>query len=114
MKLSFAILLTLFSSVLAHPVSDPDPPTLVSQVLKRAGVTFSSCTVPNKVALTYVDTHFNSLPTDLLLVASMTAHMPTWYCYKYRFVSYSHSFVDGDRRHPHKRWCKGNFLHQRR
>jgi len=55
MKLSFAILLTLFSSVLAHPVSDPDPPTLVSQVLKRAGVTFSSCTVPNKVALTFDD-----------------------------------------------------------
>ena len=56
MKSLLALLLTV-TSVLAHPAAEPKPvsdnPT-VGQLLKRAGVIFSSCTVPNKVALTYV------------------------------------------------------------
>ena len=57
MKSLFVILLTL-PSALAHPVPDPEPhpanPT-VDQLLKRAGVTINSCSVPKTVALTYVD-----------------------------------------------------------
>ena len=54
---SLLALLLIVTSILAHPVPEPKPVSgnpSVGQLLKRAGVVFSSCTVPNKVALTYV------------------------------------------------------------
>jgi len=57
MKSLLVIFLTL-TSVFAHPVPEPNPVpenVTVAQLPKRAGVIFSSCTVPNTVALTYID-----------------------------------------------------------
>ena len=57
MKSLLALLFTVIS-VLAHPVPEPKPVSdnaPAGQLLKRAGVVFSTCTVPNKVALTYID-----------------------------------------------------------
>ena len=56
MKSLLAVLLTV-TYVLAHPVPEPNPGSdnvSVGQLLKRGGVVVSSCTVPNKVALTYI------------------------------------------------------------
>jgi len=55
MKPLLAFLLNV-TSVLARPVPEPVPADVtVGQLLRRAGAVFSSCSVPNTVALTYVD-----------------------------------------------------------
>lgn len=78
MKSLLALLLTV-TSVLAHPVPEFSEPIPAAQLLKRAGVVFSSCTVPNTVALTYIDSYFLPSPTYLRFVGSMTVHISTWY-----------------------------------
>lgn len=91
MKPLIAILLTVASS-LAHPVPEPEPEpepvpaNVVAGLFKRAGVTFSSCTVPNTAALTYGGSYFIPLPPNLGFVASMTGHITTWYGQKLRLV----------------------------
>ena len=89
MKSLFALLLPV-ASVLAHPVPQPEPVlanATVVGLLMRAGIVFSSCTVPNKVALTYIDSYCIPSPTNLRFAASMTGHITLWYCYKSRLVS---------------------------
>ena len=71
MKSLSALLLTV-TSVLAHPVPEPEPVPVnvtVAQLLKRGGATFSSCTVPNTVALTYIDAYFLPSPIQRLTSA---------------------------------------------
>jgi hypothetical protein len=92
MKSLLALLLTV-TSVIAHPVPGPGPvPANVTgaQLLKRAGVVFFSCTVPNTVALTCVDPSFLPSPANLRFVASMTAQTTTWYSHESLLVSFAH------------------------
>ena len=91
MKPLFALFLAV-ASVVAHPVPEPGPvpANAVAGLLKRAGVVFSSCTVPNTAALTYAVSYFIPSPLNLGFVASMTGHITTWYCYKSRLVSFPH------------------------
>jgi len=60
------IIIFTVASVLAHPVPEPEPvPTdAVAGLFKRAGVTFSSCTVPNTAALTFDDGPYHYM-TDI-------------------------------------------------
>lgn len=58
---SFLALFFTLTTVLAHPVPEPEPVpnnVTIGRLLKRSGAIFSSCTVPNTVALTYVDSQF--------------------------------------------------------
>jgi len=64
MKFSFSVLLALTSSALTHPVPKPEPANAtIPGLLKRAGATFYSCTVPNTVALTFDDGPYNYMTT---------------------------------------------------
>jgi hypothetical protein len=92
MKSLLALLLTL-TSVLAHPAPEPEPipaNVTVGNLLKRAGAVLSSCTVPNTVALTYIDPYFLPSPTYLSFVASMTAHINGWYFHESCPVTFAH------------------------
>ena len=92
MKSLLALLLTV-TSVLAHPVPEPEPipaNVTMARLLKRAGAVLSSCTVPNTVALTYINSYILASPTYLRLVASMTAHITTWYFHESLPVCFAH------------------------
>jgi hypothetical protein len=92
MKSLLALLLTV-NFVLAHPVpeSDPIPANVtVAQLLKRGGVAFSSCTVPNTVSLTYIDSYSRLHRLTLGFVASMTAHITTWYFHEHPTIPFAH------------------------